>query len=225
MSTINTNTSQSVLDQYQLKQKASTTGDAALGKDSFLQLLVAQMENQNPLDPQDNTQFVAQLAQFSSLESMNNLNSTVESFMGSYQSSQALQASSLVGRSVIVQTGKALVDTSKSMTGNVMMPADGTNLTVKIYDEKGNLVKTMPMGDWTAGTVDFIWDGDNDRGEKVSSGNYTFVAEAQINGEATALATYLPATVNSVTLAGGEMHLNLAGMGRLPLSSVLTIGQ
>ena len=225
MSTINTNTSQSILDQYQLKQKPSTTGDAALGKDSFLQLLVAQMENQNPLDPQDNTQFVAQLAQFSSLESMNNLNSTVESFMGSYQSSQALQASSLVGRSVIVQTGRALVDTSKSMTGNVMMPADGSNLNVKVYDDKGTLVKTMAMGDWSAGTVDFIWDGVNDRNEKVESGNYTFVAEAQINGEATALATYLPATVNSVTLAGGEMHLNLAGMGRLPLSSVLTIGQ
>ena len=225
MSTINTNTSQSVLDQYQLKQKASTTGDEALGKDSFLQLLVAQMENQNPLDPQDNTQFVAQLAQFSSLESMNNLNSTVESFMGSYQSSQALQASSLVGRSVIVETGRALVDTSKSMTGNVMMPADGSNLTVKVYNDSGNLVKTLPMGDWSAGSVDFIWDGVNDKGEKLESGNYTFVAEAQIQGEAVALSTYLPATVNSVTLAGGEMHLNLAGMGRLPLSSVLTIGQ
>ena len=225
MSTINTNTSQSVLDQYQLKQKPSTTGDAALGKDSFLQLLVAQMENQNPLDPQDNTQFVAQLAQCSSLQSMNNLNTTVESFMGRYQSSQALQASSLVGRSVIVETGRALVDTGKSMTGNVMMPADGSNLNVKIYDDKGTLVKTMPMGDWSAGTVDFILDGVNEKGEKVESGNYTFVAEAQIQGEAVALSTYLPATVNSVTLAGGEMHLNLAGMGRLPLSSVLTIGQ
>lgn len=225
MSTINTNTSQSILDQYQLKQKPSTTGDTALGKDSFLQLLVAQMENQNPLDPQDNTQFVAQLAQFSSLESMNNLNSSVESFMGSYQSSQALQASSLVGRSVIVETGRALVDTSKSMAGNVMMPADGSNLTVKVYNDSGNLVKTLPMGEWSAGSVDFIWDGVNDKGEKLESGNYTFVAEAQIQGEAVALSTYLPATVNSVTLAGGEMHLNLAGMGRLPLSSVLTIGQ
>ena len=225
MSTINTNTSQSVIDQYQLKQKAGTTGDAALGKDSFLQLLVAQMENQNPLDPQDNTQFVAQLAQFSSLESMNNLNSTVESFMGSYQSSQALQASSLVGRSVIVETDKSLVDTSSSLTGNVMMPANGSNLTVKVYDDKGNLVKTLPMGDWSAGTVDFIWDGVNEQGEKVPSGNYKFVAEAEIDGTPTALSTFLPATVNSVTLAGGEMYLNLAGMGRLPLSSVLTIGQ
>lgn len=225
MSTVNTNSSQSILDQYQLKQKPSTTGDSALGKDSFLQLLVAQMENQNPLDPQDNTQFVAQLAQFSSLESMNNLNSTVESFMGSYQSSQALQASSLVGRSVIVETDKSLVDTSSSLTGNVMMPANGSNLTVKVYDDKGNLVKTLPMGDWSAGTVDFIWDGVNEQGKKVPSGNYKFVAEAEIDGTPTALSTFLPATVNSVTLAGGEMYLNLAGMGRLPLSSVLTIGQ
>src|SRR5690606_38694365 len=108
MSAVYTNTSHCVLDQFQIKQKEKTTGDSALGKDSFLRLLLVQMENQNPLDPQDNTQFVAQLAQFSSLESMSNLNSTVEAFMGSYQSSQALQASSLVDRSVIVQTGKAL---------------------------------------------------------------------------------------------------------------------
>ena len=145
--------------------------------------------------------------------------------MGSYQSSQALQASSLVGRSVIVETDKSLVDTSSSLTGNVMMPANGSNLTVKVYDDKGNLVKTLPMGDWSAGTVDFIWDGVNEQGEKVPSGNYKFVAEAEIDGTPTALSTFLPATVNSVTLAGGEMYLNLAGMGRLPLSSVLTIGQ
>ncbi len=225
MSTVNNNPAQSVLDQYQHKAAAKTTGDSALGKDSFLQLLVAQMENQNPLDPQDNTQFVAQLAQFSSLESMNNLNSTVESFMGSYQSSQALQASSLVGRSVIVQSGQALVDTSKSFNGNVVMPANGSNLNIKVYNDSGSVVKTLSLGEWSAGTVDFIWDGVNDKGDPVESGNYTFVAEALIGGEATALPTFLPATVNSVTLGGGEMHLNLAGMGRVPLSSVQTIGQ
>src|SRR5690606_21843221 len=165
MSTVNNNTAQSVLDQYQHKPAAKTTGDSAMGKDSFLQLLVAQMENQNPLDPQDNTAFVAQLAQFSSLESMNNLNSTVESFMGSYQSSQALQASSLVGRSVIVQSGQALVDTSKSFTGNVVMPASGSNLNIKVYNDSGAVVKTLELGEWSAGSVDFIWDGVTNAGD------------------------------------------------------------
>ncbi|WP_277395290.1 flagellar hook capping FlgD N-terminal domain-containing protein, partial [Pseudomonas viridiflava] len=94
----------------------SATGGQALGKDAFLQLLVTQLKNQNPLDPQDNSAFVAQLAQFSSLEGITTLNDTVSGIAGNYNSSQALQASSLVGRSVIAPGDKAVVDTSKSMT-------------------------------------------------------------------------------------------------------------
>src|SRR5689334_1340354 len=101
---------------------SSATGSKALGKDAFLQLLVTQLKNQNPLDPQDNSAFVAQLAQFSSLEGITTLNDTVSGIAGNYNSSQALQASSLVGRSVIAQTDKAVVDTSKSLNGTVVVP-------------------------------------------------------------------------------------------------------
>src|SRR5690606_38718642 len=128
-------------------------------------------------------------------------------------------------RSVIVQSGQALVDTSKGFNGNVVMPANGSNLNIKVYNDSGAVVKTLELGEWSAGSVDFIWDGVNNAGDPVASGNYTFVAEAMIDGEATALPTFLPATVNSVTLGGGEMYLNLAGMGRVPLSSVQTSGQ
>src|SRR5471032_795987 len=78
----------------------AATGGQTLGKDAFLQLLVTQLKNQNPLDPQDNSAFVAQLAQFSSLEGITTLNTTVSSIASNASSSQALQASSLVGRSV-----------------------------------------------------------------------------------------------------------------------------
>jgi flagellar basal-body rod modification protein FlgD len=119
---INNGVSSSVLDSLQKTTSStdSSTGAAgsALGKDAFLQLLVTQMQNQNPLDPQDNGEFVAQLAQFSSLESMQSLNSSVGTIVNNYQSSQALQASSLVGRSVIAQTDSAVVDTTKGLTGS-----------------------------------------------------------------------------------------------------------
>ena len=95
----------------------SATGNKALGKDAFLQLLVTQLKNQNPLEPQDNGEFVAQLAQFSSLEGITTLNDTVSGLASNYNSSQALQASSLVGRSVIAPADKAVVDTSKSFSG------------------------------------------------------------------------------------------------------------
>ena len=97
----------------------SATGSKSLGKDAFLQLLVTQLKNQNPLDPQDNSAFVSQLAQFSSLEGITTLNDSVTAIAGNYKSTQALQASSLVGRSVIVQTATTQVDTTKSMTGTI----------------------------------------------------------------------------------------------------------
>ncbi|MBC3953208.1 MULTISPECIES: flagellar hook assembly protein FlgD [Pseudomonas] len=203
-----------------------TSSNDALGKDAFLQLLVTQMKNQNPLEPQDNGEFVAQLAQFSSLESMQNLTTTVDGIAGLYQSSQALQASSLVGRSVVVNAGATSVDTAKGMTGSVVVPSSSTTTNVKIYDAQMNLVKTVDMGSQSAGTSSFTWDGTNEAGEKVASGNYSFVASGSLDGTATGLATYLPATVNSVTtgVSGGEMTLNLAGGQSIALSKVQTIG-
>ncbi|MCV4290506.1 flagellar hook assembly protein FlgD [Pseudomonas capsici] len=207
------------------KASASSSGEA-LGKDAFLQLLVTQMKNQNPLDPQDNTQFVAQLAQFSSLESMQNLTSTVDSIATSYKSSQALQASSLVGRSVIVETGTAQVDTTKGLTGSVVIPSSTSATTVKVYDASNNLVDTIDLGSKNAGNASFTWDGLNSEGTAMPSGAYSFIANGTINGTNNGLSTYLPATVNSVTTAvsGGEMTLNLAGGNSIALSKVQSIG-
>ncbi|MGY2292077.1 flagellar hook assembly protein FlgD [Pseudomonas sp. SDO528_S397] len=206
----------------------AATGNQSLGKDAFLQLLVTQLKNQNPLSPQDNGAFVAQLAQFSSLEGINTLNDSVNAISANYSSSQALQASSLVGRSVITQTNKATVDTSKSMTGSVAVTAAVGNVSVKITDKDGNVVRTIDMGAQSAGSASFIWDGKNDKGETAPAGTYTFAATTKNDkGDSVALATSLPATVTSVTLGqnGGEMMLNLAGgMGSVKLSQIQIIG-
>ncbi|NWF06650.1 flagellar hook assembly protein FlgD [Pseudomonas salomonii] len=206
----------------------AATGNQALGKDAFLQLLVTQLKNQNPLSPQDNGAFVAQLAQFSSLEGINTLNDSVNAISSNFSSSQALQASSLVGRSIITQTDKAMVDTSKSMTGSVAVTAATGNVSVKITDKDGNVVRTIDMGAQSAGDSSFIWDGKNDNGEVAPAGTYTFAASTKNDkGDSVALLTSLPATVTSVTLSktGGEMLLNLAGgMGSVKLSQIQTIG-
>lgn len=205
----------------------SSTGTSSLGKDSFLQLLVTQMQNQNPLDPQDNSEFVAQLAQFSSLETMQNLSTSVDSISTMYQSSQALQASSLVGRSVTVDAGSTYVDTSKAMAGSVVLPSSSTDTTVKVYDSTGtNIVRTIDLGTQAAGTTSFSWDGKDDSGAAVAAGNYSFVANGSLDGTATSLTTYLPATVNSVTMGttGSDMTLNLAGGTQVALAKIKQIG-
>ena len=214
------------INKLQNPTATKTNSGEALGKDAFLQLLVTQMKNQNPLDPQDNTAFVAQLAQFSSLESMQNLTSTVDSIAANYQSSQALQASSLVGRSVIVNASSTVVDTAKGMTGTVVVPSSSSTTSIKISDAQGNVVRTIDLGTQPAGKPSFTWDGKNEAGEVAAAGAYSFVATGSLDGTATALATSLPATVSSVTTGvnGAEMMLNLAGGQSIALSKVQTIG-
>ncbi|MFK3906552.1 flagellar hook assembly protein FlgD [Pseudomonas alabamensis] len=209
-------------------KSASLTGasEKALGKDAFLQLLVTQMQHQNPLDPQDNSEFVAQLAQFSSLEGISSLNESVTSISSALGSSRALQASSLVGRSVVVQNDQAVVDTSKSLNGSVVLPQSVSGATVSVSDTSGKVIKTIELGPQSAGNASFIWDGTNASGEKVDPGTYRFDAKTTVDGASVALGTLLPATVTSVTLSqtGGEMMLNLSGVGQVALSKVQTIG-
>jgi flagellar basal-body rod modification protein FlgD len=226
--TTTTNVGQAVLDQLSSSSGTSTTTNpsAALGKDAFLQLLTTQLKNQDPLSPQDNTAFVSQLAQFSSLEATQNLGTTVDSIATTYQSSQALQASSLVGRSVIVASGTAVVDTTKGLTGSVTVPTSNSSTVVTVTNSAGSLVDTIDLGSQAAGTANFTWDGKASDGTVAPAGTYSFVATGTSNGTGTALTTYLPATVNSVTMgvAGAEMTLNLAGGSTVGLSKVQTIG-
>jgi len=215
----------SVLDQYAIKDTG--TQDKTLGKDQFLQLLVAQMNNQNPLDPQTNSEFVAQLAQFTQVESLDNLNTSVESILSSTQSSQALQASSLVGRKVILSTDTAMVDTKETFKGSIALTSGTDNLFVNVLDSKGSQVARVNLGQQKTGQVTFMWDGKDSSGNLLPPGKYSFEAKASVGGKEVAMGTSLPANVDSVTLGinGGEMLLNLAGLGSIGISKVQVIGQ
>ncbi|EXF45442.1 flagellar basal body rod modification protein [Pseudomonas sp. BAY1663] len=154
----------SILDQYQFGEDREVKGND-LGKNEFLELLVAQLNNQNPLEPQENGEFIAQLAQFSTVEGVEKLNTSMESILSGYQSSQALQASSLVGRKVIVPTDKAVVDTSETFKASLVLPVSSNNVYVNVYDDTGAVVSRVNLGQQEAGNVSFMWDG------KDSSGN------------------------------------------------------
>ncbi|MFZ3206754.1 MAG: flagellar hook assembly protein FlgD [Pseudomonas sp.] len=221
MSTVNGVSS--ALDQYQIK--SDTTANKELGKNEFLNLLVAQLNNQNPLEPQSNGEFIAQLAQFSQVEGIEKLNTSMGSLLSGYQSSQALQASSLVGRKVIIPTDKAVVDTSESFKASMVLPTSSSNVYVNVYDNAGTVVSRINMGEQAAGNVSFIWDGKDASGNQLPPGTYKFEAQATYEGETKGLYTMLPANVDSVVLGGSELMLNLAGLGSVPLSQVQVIGQ
>ncbi len=215
----------SALDQYQIKQENTQNKD--LGKNEFLNLLVAQLNNQNPLEPQGNGEFIAQLAQFSTVEGVEKLNTSMESLLSGYQSSQALQASSLVGRKVIVPSEKAVVDTSETFKASAVLPVSSSNVYVNVYDSSGASVNRINLGQQSAGSVSFMWDGKDSSGNLMPPGTYRFEAQATYEGETKGLYTLLPANVDSVTLGqnGSGLMLNLAGLGSVPLSQVQMIGQ
>lgn len=215
----------SALDQYQIKQ--DTTQNKDLGKNEFLNLLVAQLNNQNPLEPQGNGEFIAQLAQFSQLEGIEKLNTSMGLLLSGYQSSQALQASSLVGHKVIVPTDKAVVDTAETFKGSLVLPVTSSNVYVNVYDSTGATVNRVNLGQQSAGNVSFMWDGKDASGKVMPPGTYRFEAQASYADGTKGLYTMLSANVDSVTLGqnGGELTLNLAGLGSVPLSQVQVIGQ
>lgn len=216
----------SILEQYQFGEDREVKGND-LGKNEFLELLVAQMNNQNPLEPQENGEFIGQLAQFSTVEGVEKLNSSMETILSGYQSSQALQASSLVGRKVIVPADKAVVDTSETFKASLVLPTSSSNVFVNVYDSTGASVGRVNIGAQEAGNISFMWDGKDSSGKVLPPGTYRFEAQATYQGETKGLYTLLPANVDSVTLGqnGGELMLNLAGVGSIGLSQVQVIGQ
>jgi flagellar basal-body rod modification protein FlgD len=220
------------------KAKSTTKGTDELGQKAFLNLMIAQLENQDPLSPQENGEFIAQLAQFSSVENLDRLNNNFDQFSKNFMSNQALQASTLVGRSVSVQTDKATLTPENAVSGLIDVPATTQDLNIEIYSPSGSLVDAIPVGSAPAGDVMFRWNGSqveingkllnwkSRQPEGVSAGQYKFKAVSTQDGKPTQLNTYLSANVNSVTLGnGGGLTLNLAGVGAVNLNDVKQISE
>lgn len=220
MSVVSSTAASDVLSQYQLSEE-STTSSNELGKDAFMELMLAQLKNQNPLEPQDNGDFIAQLAQFSSLEEMQNLSSSVDDVVGQFRSSQALQASAMVGKTVLAPSSVGILGSDGEITGTIEVPASTGGLRLSIMNESGELVRQIDMGSSQAGVVSFQWDGQDGNGNSLPAGAYSIVAEASYTSGTEQLATMVSANVDSVSLGqGGSITLNLAGMGSIPLSEV-----
>jgi flagellar basal-body rod modification protein FlgD len=206
-----------------LKNRAEPEGEE-LDKNAFLKLMVAQMNNQDPLSPQENSEFVAQLAQFSSVEGIENMNKTMSQMANSMQSSQALQASGLVGRTVHINTDTSILSEGGVITGNINLENSTSNLMVNIMNSSGALVRQVQMGSQTRGDVRFAWNGQNAEGLQLPPGSYKFTAEASVGGTTEQMSLALSANVNSVTInPDRSVVLNVAGQGAVPLLEVAEI--
>lgn len=202
-----------------------TTNTNELDQESFLKLMVAQLNNQDPTKPLDSNQFYSQMAQFSAVAGIQDLQTSFSQMASALSSNQALQASSLVGRDVLVSSSAGVLPSGGAMTGKINLPASTTELIVGVYDESGQLVRKLSLGNHAAGEVNFSWDGLTDTGEPATAGVYQIKAEAVIDGNNYAVETLTTARVNSVTLggSGGAIVLNLGELGDVDLGAVRQI--
>lgn len=222
MSTVN-GTSNDVLSQYGLQNKAADK-NGELGRNEFMELMLAQLKNQNPLEPQDNGEFIAQLAQFSSLEEMQKVSASIDNVVGEFRSTQALQASAMVGRSVMVPGTASRLTEGTPIEGSVAVQIPTTKLTISIKNSAGELVHQMDLGSAETGYEKFTWDGKAANGEQLPPGKYEIIAEGEYSSGTEQLGTLISANVDSVSLgSSGAITLNLAGMGSIALSDVYQI--
>ena len=190
-----------------------------MGKDAFLQMMIAQLQHQDPLNPLDGTDFTAQLAQFSSLEQLSNMNTQLE-ILNLYQSSlNNAQSVNLIGKEVTargdgIKVEGASVDLAYNLSENA------SNVTIKIYDEDANLVDTIELGNQQEGENSVTWDCSD-----VAHGDYTFeISAIDANGDAISVYTLITGKVTGVTFMEGSPYLSVNGQD-IPFGNIISVNE
>lgn len=188
--------------------------DGALSQAQFLKLMTTQMTHQDPSQPMKNGEFLTQMAQFGTVSGIQDLQKSFTDFANKVTNDQALQASGLVGRSVMIEANQGVLETGKTISGNIDLTTSTNDLTIKITDPKtGDIVNTIVKGQQAKGYIPFSWDGTKADGTLADPGMYKIEAMATIDDKNTQLVTSIKSKVDSVKLGGsaGGITVNLSG--------------
>lgn len=197
----------------------------AMDQQAFLKLFTTQLQNQNPLDPMKNENFVAQLAQFSQLEATTNMSTTLKDYVNSQSGERMLSSAALIGKKVAVTGADAVLSSGQPVSASIQLDQGADGLTVKVLNSKGETVRTANYGIQAAGTLSLNWDGRDDAGNPMPDGNYQFQAQGVVQGKNTKPDVAVFATVQSISQSGsdGSLQVQVAGGKSVPLSSVQRI--
>jgi flagellar basal-body rod modification protein FlgD len=174
----------------------------------------------------DSNTFLNQLAQLSEVQGISSLNTSFSTLSSSLTSSQALQASSLLGHQALVNSSTAALTANGAVSGSVNVPQTTTQVLLSISDSSGALVRQINLGAQSSGLTGFTWDGKDGTGAQASAGTYTLSAQyAGATKGSTAATTLVNGTVESVSMGAGStgLTLNVSGLGSVPFSSVQQI--
>ena len=198
---------------------STNTTNNVMGKDAFMKMLIAQLKNQDPLNPMDGTQFAVQLAQFTSLEKLTNLNETMKvlpEYLSSFANAQTVN---MIGNEAIAN-GNVIDVSSTSATITYNLPSAIADATIKIYNSNGLLVDSVKVGSQNAGRNSITWYcGD------IEAGNYTYdISAVDKNGKSVDVSTLLQGTITGASFKNGSAYLTINGQD-VAFSDVLAINK
>ena len=219
-------TTQSIYQSLTAPKTTTTTSKTDDAQTRFLTLLTTQLKNQDPTNPVDSAQTTSQLAQISTVDGIERLNTTVQSLVGSYQSSQTLQAAALVGQGVLVDGNQMTLSSNSNGSysiGGFTLNADADTVNISIKNSAGLEVANETMSDQKAGSNEFVWDGTTSSGDVAPDGKYTISVTASKGKDAITVSPLEMATVVSVANNGSGVTINAGRFNNLTLSDIRRI--
>jgi len=207
-------------NDYNQTQTSSTT--KTLGKDDFLKLFVTQLRYQNPLNPLDNNEFTAQLAQFSSLEQLSNMNTQLHDLLLFQNSLQNTLTSNLIGKQVKIPGNEIYLKENGEIS--YAPEEDVSKVKISIYDSGGGLVREVNLGQQTSGEKSYVWDGTDNSGNRVPEGHYQVKVDAfDDSGNPVNVSTAVYGTVTGITFDNNITYLIINDSLKIQLSEIQEI--
>jgi flagellar basal-body rod modification protein FlgD len=211
-----------VLERLQARPPEERKRSGELGQEDFMQLMLAQVRNQDPFQPMENGEFIAQMAQFATVDGIQKMQGSISDLNTSMAGNQALTASTLVGRSVLAAGGDFTLGAEGGVGGAITADAGATRITMNVYDAAGALVARREIVPAADGATRFAFDGIDDAGARLAPGAYRLEAEALVDGKAVSAPLALARRIDSVTIGAGlsELKLNLEGGTQIGFADV-----
>ncbi len=189
--------------------QTATAPKKTLTQDDFLKLFTTQLQFQNPLEPLDNNQMATQMAQFNSVEALNNINQSLNTMLTNQSSANNLQAQALVGKKIEARGSGLAIDQGVVSAGSYQLSKTG-NAIIQIFDAQGKCVRTIPVGVKDTSKQKLEWDGKNQDGAALPNGNYTFqVTAVDEKGQTIPVTTYRSGLVSGVSFENGSVYFNV----------------
>lgn len=203
--------------------KAAPSSTLAAG--DFMKLMTAQLNNQDPFSPVDNTQMVAQLAQISSTSGIAEMGTTLKAIQDKLGATSSSDALAYVGKTVLTEGATAYGRSAGGLAGAVELDKDATNVTVSIKDANGQTLNTLSLGAQKAGTATYDWDGKTADGADAGTGPFTVSVNAASGGNTVTARNLVWAPVAAVSMpASGTPMLTVPGIGQVAASAVRQVG-